>query len=453
MQHYNSQIAIIGAGIVGIATAYYIKKIDPTTSVLLIDASTPMTLTSAQSGENYRNWWPHPTMTAFTDRSIDLMEQLAKETNNQINMNRRGYVLATRAENTDALLDELIFGYSRSPRSEVRVHTDNVSQTYQPPLQPNWDTAPSGVDVIKNQTLIRKTFPSYHESVKTVVHIRRAGAISAQQMGEHMLRQFKCVGGKLLQAEVNSIEKQDGFKLNTTQGISIETKQVVNAAGPFIQSVAAMMSSSFPVQNTLQQKIAFADDIGAIPRDMPFSIDLDAQHIDWTNEELQLLNESEAYQWLTKEMPGAIHCRPEGGDNGTWLKLGWAFNQTAETPSRTPNLMDSFPEIVLRGAAKMNPSLKPYSAQIPTKLHHYGGYYTLTDENWPLIGPTDIEGAYVVGAMSGFGTMAACAAGELCALQILESELPKYAQALSPQRYSDTALMAELAVLSQKGIL
>lgn len=50
-----------------------------------------MALTSAQSGENYRNWWPHPTMVAFTNRSIDLMEEIAKDSgNNIINMNRRG---------------------------------------------------------------------------------------------------------------------------------------------------------------------------------------------------------------------------------------------------------------------------------------------------------------------------------------------------------------------------
>ena len=77
MKEYHCDIAIIGAGIVGIAAAYYLKKLSSDTSVVLIDATEPMALTSAQSGENYRNWWPHPVMTAFTDRSIDLMEDLA----------------------------------------------------------------------------------------------------------------------------------------------------------------------------------------------------------------------------------------------------------------------------------------------------------------------------------------------------------------------------------------
>ncbi len=86
-------------------------------------------------------------------------------------------------------------------------------------------------------------------------------------------------------------------------------------------------------------------------------------------------------------------------------------------------------------------------------MRHYGGYYTLTDENWPLVGPMGAAGSYIVGAMSGFGTMAACAAGDLCARLLLTEDVPKYAQALSPQRYSDSALMAEIRALSQRGIL
>ena len=71
-------VAIIGAGSVGIAVAYYLVRDHGIRSLALIDSRDPMSLTSAQSGENYRNWWPHPTMTAFTDHSITLMEELER---------------------------------------------------------------------------------------------------------------------------------------------------------------------------------------------------------------------------------------------------------------------------------------------------------------------------------------------------------------------------------------
>lgn len=453
-KHDTCDTLIIGAGIVGIATAYYLKKLDPTLEVILVDALQPMAFTSAQSGENYRNWWPHSVMTAFTDHSIDLMEQIALETDNRINMNRRGYVLATRSADIDNHLAELEAGYAASGKHAVRIHDRLSAGTYQPPLKEDWRDAPAGVDVIKNPELIRRTFPSYEHSIQTVFHIRRAGAISGQQMGQYMLECFKADGGIRVTGKVESIDKTNGFHAHLVDPEStLRAHRVVNAAGPFINDVARMLGTRLPVKNVLQQKIAFEDKAAVIPRNMPFSIDLDGQLIDWDEEDRALLARDPDFAWATREMPGAIHCRPDGGDRGTWVKLGWAFNDLAVKPTMTPKLSDTFPEIVLRGAARLNPSLKIYYGKLPRNTHHYGGYYTLTDENWPLIGEMGVEGTFVVGAMSGFGTMAACAGGELCARWVLGTDKPAYADALSPQRYGDSALMAQIVALSSRGIL
>jgi len=452
--HQQSDVAVVGAGIVGIATAYYLKTLKSSQSVVLIDSGQPMSLTSAQSGENYRNWWPHPIMTAFTDHSIDLMQALAVETNNVIRMNRRGYALCSRADDVDKLLNELQFGYSQLGSNDIRIHNTDVGDSYQEPINPDWERAPSGVDVLQSRALIRRTFPTYDSAIKTVVHIRRAGDISAQLMGQVMLERFRALGGTRVTATVTGIRSVNRFVLDTDQpNTTIEAEQVVNAAGPFINDVAKMLGSELPVRNTLQQKIAFEDTAKTVSRQMPFSIDLDAQLIDWSDEERALLSDSEEHAWLLDEMPGSIHCRPDGGDNGSWIKLGWAFNDFSAAVKRNPQLMESFPEIVLRGAARLNPALKHYYGHLPRNMRHYGGYYTLTDENWPLVGAMDTADSYVVGAMSGFGTMAACAAGDLCARVVLGRELPDFANALSPQRYFDMSLMAEIEALSQRGIL
>ena len=54
-------------------------------------------------------------------------------------------------------------------------------------------------------------------------------------------------------------------------------------------------------------------------------------------------------------------------------------------------LQEHFPEIVLRGAARLNPRLKQYYQGFPRDFTHYGGYYTMTEENWPLIGNTTLR--------------------------------------------------------------
>ena len=58
---------VIGAGVAGIATAHYLALRPGIGNITIVDRGQPMAFTSAQSGENCRNWWPHPVMTAFTD--------------------------------------------------------------------------------------------------------------------------------------------------------------------------------------------------------------------------------------------------------------------------------------------------------------------------------------------------------------------------------------------------
>ena len=62
-------------------------------------------------------------------------------------------------------------------------------------------------------------------------------------------------------------------------------------------------------------------------------------------------------------------------------------------------------------------------------------------------------GALMVAALSGFGSMSACAAGKLCAAWLTGSRQPDYANALSLERYDDTELMATLRNASSRGLL
>ncbi|MDH3548817.1 MAG: FAD-dependent oxidoreductase, partial [Gammaproteobacteria bacterium] len=97
--------------------------------------------------------------------------------------------------------------------------------------------------------------------------------------------------------------------------------------------------------------------------------------------------------------------------------------------------------------------LQQYVDHPPTRYSHYGGYYTMTEENWPLVGPMETEGAFMVAALSGFGSMSACATGRLCAAWVCNGELPAYARALSTDRYKNETLMAELRGATSKGLL
>ncbi len=449
----SAEVAIIGAGSVGISVAYYLVKEQGVKNVVLIDLRDPMSFTSAQSGENYRNWWPHPTMMAFTDHSINLLEEIDRQTGGRINMTRGGYALVTRRSNPEDLIQDLYRSYGASS-GQVRIR-DTASTGYQPPLRFPWEQAPRGVDVVTNQQLIRNTFRSYADDVATVIHVRRAGSISAQQLGQFMLEEIRAVGGTLIRAEVKGVASESPFRLELLGkdgSRQLRADRIVNAAGPFLRDIGAMLGEDLPVKNVYQQKISFEDRQGAIPRDMPFTIDLDDQVLSWSDEDRELLASDPATRRLVEPMSGGIHCRHDGAVNGRWIKVGWAYNEQASDPHAAEPADPQFPDTVLRGASRLNPALSAYIGRLPRGAHHYGGYYTMTEENWPLIGKMKTQGAFIAGALSGFGSMSACAAGAICAAWVNERDIPSYAKALSSERYTDRHLMNDLAQ-SNKGTL
>jgi hypothetical protein len=87
----RTRIAVCGAGIAGIATAYFLATRYPRNSVLLIDKLQPMALTTSRSGENFRDYWPQPCMFALTGHSIDLMQELGEIDGNDIDLRFSGY--------------------------------------------------------------------------------------------------------------------------------------------------------------------------------------------------------------------------------------------------------------------------------------------------------------------------------------------------------------------------
>src|SRR4029434_9684627 len=93
----TAEVVICGAGIAGVAAAYHLAVRRGVRDVVLIDERAPLTLTSDKSAECYRNWWrgPGDAMVALMTRSIDLLEELARESDNVFRMNRRGYLFAT----------------------------------------------------------------------------------------------------------------------------------------------------------------------------------------------------------------------------------------------------------------------------------------------------------------------------------------------------------------------
>src|SRR5262249_13830155 len=179
----RADVVVCGAGIAGIAAAYHLAVRRGLTDVVIVDERPPLSLTSDKSTECYRNWWPGPgdEMVALMNRSIDLLEELARESGNDFRMNRRGYLFATA--------DPALVPGCRARAREgaglgsgpARVH-DHAGSDYRPASADGFDGEPIGSDVITDRSLIRRHFGWLADDTAALLHARRCGWFSGQQL-------------------------------------------------------------------------------------------------------------------------------------------------------------------------------------------------------------------------------------------------------------------------------
>jgi len=416
------KIAICGAGIAGIATAFYLNRLMPKANIVLIDKNQPLSFTSSQSGENFRDYWTHPCMEKLCSHSIDLMEALQKEFEApSFAMHLSGYHFVSCHPQKSIFSDDGTHEFR--VRNQVKTNTDTIQKLH-PYLSPN---------------------------IKKSIFIKKAGYVDSMVMANTMLQKAKNKGLQFVEDDVKDIKKTTtGFEVYLTKNKIITADQLVIATGPFINHLANMLSMQFPVWNTLQRKIIIPDPLKIIPKDMPFTIFADRQYLNWSAEEKIFFKSDASLQWLLQEFPGAIHIKPETGGR---IKMGWAYSTKAVEPQWKIPRSTYFTQVLLKGASRFIPALSAYAENIPTPLIEYGGYYTRTKENWPLVGPTEMDNVFVIGALAGFGTMAACASGELCAMYLSEKTLPDYAPYFHPNRYENPAIQKEIVALQADGQL
>lgn len=445
MNSSSANVVICGAGIAGISAAYHLSVKQGVQDVLLVDERPPLTLTSDKSTEAYRNWWPGPgdTMVRFMNRSIDLFEQLAEESDNFFRMNRRGYVFLTAEPGHVSVMEQSAREISKLGAGPLRHHRgDQYDRAYYPPGgTEGFDPRLTGADLVTDQARIARKYPFVSEKAVAMLHVRRCGWLSAQQLGMYLLEQAKAHGTKFLLGQVTDVKVHNNeietVYVSAERGPrGISTRHFVIAAGPLLKRVGSLIGLDFPVFNELHGKVAFKDELGVVPRDAPLMIWNDPLMLPWSQGEHKELDHNKETKWLLEPFPGGVHFRPEGGsDSGTLLAI-WTYHAEEREPVWPPHFPPEYGEVVIRGLSVMIPGLLG-TFQEMGRPYVDGGYYCKTQENRPLIGSLPVKGAFVIGALSGFGIMASMAAGELLSLHVAGNELPEYAPAFLLSRYED----------------
>ena len=442
MTSRTAEVVICGAGIAGIATAFHLVR-QGVSDVLLVDERPPLSLTSDKSTECYRNLWPGPgdAMVAAMNRSIDLLEELARESGNVFRMNRRGYLFATADPARAARFIESAREAAILGSGAARIHA-SAGSDYRPSPADGFEDQPVGVDVITDRALIRRYFPYLADDTLAVFHGRRCGWLSGQQLGMHMLERARDKGVRLVSGRVEAITTGGGRVSGVTvSGTTVATARVVNAAGPFLAPVGRMLGVDLPVYCEQHAKVAFADTLGAMPREAPMLIWADPVRVAWSDDERAALATTRPD--LLEELPTGVHGRPEGGGDSPIVLLLWTYHLDPVEPVFPMTFDPAYTELVIRGMTRLVPAFARYADRLPRAVVD-GGYYTKTRENRFLAGPLPVEGAYVCGALGGYGLMAANVAGELVASHVTGRPLPPYAPAFTLARYDDPEYRAVL---------
>jgi len=392
------------------------------------------------------------------------------KSDNVFSMNRRGYFFLTAREDGVAEMVADAGVAEAAGVGSARVFDDgNHGLLYDHDLP--FNAKVDGVDVFVGQDAVQSYLPGFVSTeVTAMMHVKRCGWMNAQQMGTYLLQDardtglvqtmspFEVVGLRDVGSgggggggvEVDVVGVRD--KTNTS---TLSASAFVNCSGPFVGKTHDMVPDglALPIEHEVHSKVIMQDVLEKVPGEAPMMIWNDPVELKWSEEEREMLAEMGGYEAkLLDPLPAGVHFRPYPGAINSLVML-WEFAhlhiENGRVPQEQPEFLDYlYPELVLRGLSQMVPGLEDYLEKIPPSTMVDGGYYSKVPDNMPVIGPATAEPSsrfYSCAGISGYGVMASNAAGELAAMHVAGVELPEYAPAFLPARWSDADYVDEVA--------
>jgi glycine/D-amino acid oxidase-like deaminating enzyme len=376
-------------------------------------------------------------MFRLVSRSIDLLEEVAAECDNMFRMNRRGYLFATadveQARRLEATANE-VSSFGMGP---VRRHPGGAP--YSAAGAEGLAGGHIGADLLLDDEA-RRAFPYLAGDMRAALHVRRAGWVNAVSLGAWLIKRAIGAGATVVRDRVVGVTTDGGRvgEVRLESGDVINTDRLLIAAGPALGDVARMLGLELPIFHELHAKLTLRDPRGAVPRDAPFLIWSDPVRLEWSDAERAELARHDETRQFTDTLPGGVHIRPVDLLHGDELFLIWTYETDERAYVWPPTFNPRYADVVLRGSARMVPALAPYVGSSAASGGVVdGGYYCKTRENRPLVGPLAVDGAFVLGALSGSGVMASLGAAELAAAHVTGGALPAHARWFLPSRYDD----------------
>jgi sarcosine oxidase subunit beta len=335
----QSDAVVIGGGIVGTATAFWLSKAG--LDVVLVEMRDGLsTLTTPASAECFRAQFTEPAMAALAIPSIEMFEhfdEIIGIPDYNISIKQQGYLFLTDNPET---VDDL---------------KENVAQQHE-------------LGVTDSQFLEReeilKRFPFVSSSVLAATFRQRDGWLSCHETTQGFAK--GCDARFFLNTKASGIKTDEKgvCGVQTDKGI-LQTRNVINAAGPFAGEVGRMAGVDLPLEPVRRQKVYVKTSV-AVPSDAPFTVDVNNN----------------------------CYWRPEAGG----VIIGWVdMDEPASQPTERVPTDWEFPALTLDKVKRLTPFFEEIEKTVrQPDMDTSAGYYMYTPDDQPLIGPVpEVPGFYV----------------------------------------------------------
>jgi len=351
----TADAVVIGGGIIGVATAFWLSRAGMST--ILVEMRDGLsTLTTTASIESFRAQFTEPAMAALAKESIDVWENFAQTTGlegYEIDLHHGGYLFLTTEVDMVAEVKATVEAYHK------------VGVTDSEYL--------SGDEVLKR-------WPWLNPEIKAGAYRAKDGWFSAHEVTQGFARAADKARFYVRTRATGIETDSQGVCAVTTDRGRINTRVVVNAAGPFAINVGRWVGLDLPIYQMRRQRV-FVAPHPKIPQNAPLIMDVD--------------NES--------------YWRPETGG----ALLGWHDPEEQKSePLENPQGDWDFPAFNLEMCSRLSPFWSEVVEDLKQEdLSVYAGQYVHSPDDQPLIGPVSGIPGFFLNCAYWPGVMLSAAAG------------------------------------------
>jgi len=244
----TAEVVIVGGGIMGASTAYYLAKRGQKDAILL-ERDLLAQATTGLSVGGIRQQFSHPANILLSQEALQLFKHFKEEFDIDIGFHQVGYLFLAQQEETwkEFLANVNI---QRSYKVPVEILSQKEIKNRWPYLE---------IDDLKGGTFCAED--GYADPYSVAMGLANA----ARKLGVRIAEKTEVTGIQIERDRIQGVETTKGF---------ISTPIVVNAAGPWSSEVAKMAGIDLPAKPYRRQAFvttAFQD----IPKPVPLVLDFD----------------------------------------------------------------------------------------------------------------------------------------------------------------------------------